>query len=488
MPTAALTSEAGQRRRDTLLLFAALFAILVAARLCHSDILWADEDYHLAAAIQALHGKALYRDLWYDKPPLNVAVYLLFGAAGGAVLRIASAVYALLVCWSAFMFARRLWGRREGRIAAALAAFYLTFYFPAATITLEPDTLMILPQLWAVNFAWQRRMLAAGVMAGLAALLNVKGIFVLAACVTFAWTEIGWLMLGFLIPNLAGLAWIASQGALSGYVEEVWRWGLLYTGSLATLSGGFSRVMDWAGFHAALALAALICWWEDRANRMRWIGWTMVSLGGASLGGQFLPRYMDQLLAPLVVAASRGFALVGMLSSARKRRVLEAALGLALAIPLARFGPRYVTLAAETWRGRPHEWSDTSMDRDSRAAARMLANFARPGSTLFVWGYRPNIFAYTRLPAASRFWDSQPLTGVPADRHLVEERPVDAQWAAENRAELARSHPDLIADGLSLYNPRLGIHRYPDLAHWLAGYCEVGRTAGTVLYRKCDTR
>ncbi|HEV2201541.1 MAG TPA: hypothetical protein VGR73_17105 [Bryobacteraceae bacterium] len=497
LPASDPTTETRRARWDTLLLFTALFAILAAARLCHTDILWSDEDYHQAAALQVLHGKALYRDLWYDKPPLNVAVYLLFGASGGALLRLASAVYALLVCWSAFLFASRVWSRREGRIAASLAAFFLIFYFPAAAITLEPDTLMILPQLWAVNFAWQRRFFAAGLVTGVAALLNVKGVFVLAACVTFEWTEIGWLVLGFLIPNVAGFAWLASQGELSGYAEQVWRWGLLYTGSGATLTGGLARAAGWAGFHAALLLAAVLCWWEERASRMRFIGWTIISLGASAIGGRFLPRYMEQLLPPLIVAASRGFTLAGALSNVGRRRVLEAALGAALAIPLARFGPRYVLLAAETLQGKPHEWIDTAMDRDSRAAARILSNQLRfvpaaPGSipapTLFVWGYRPNIFVYTGFVAASRFWDSQPLTGVPADRHLLDERPVDAAWAAENRAELARSRPDFIADGLSLYNPRLDIHRYPDLAQWLAAYCEVGRTTGTILYRRCDRR
>jgi hypothetical protein len=49
-----------------------------------------------------------------------------------------------------------------------------------------------------------------------------------------------------------------------------------------------------------------------------------------------------------------------------------------------------------------------------------------------------------------------------------------------------RSRPDFIADGLSLYNPRLDLHRYADLAPWLAAYCEVARTSGTIIYRRCD--
>jgi hypothetical protein len=476
------------------LLFAALFVVLLASRLCHIDILWADEDYHQAAALQVRHGKTLYRDLWYDKPPLNVAAYLLFGAAGGVVLRVASAIYALSICATAFLFARRLWSDREGCIAAGLAAFFLIFYFPAATITLEPDTLLILPHLWAVYFAWRKRFFAAGFAAGIAMLLNVKALFVLATCGVFAfgmgWSSLPWLALGFAIPNFLGLAWLGWQGALAGYVDQVWRWGFFYAGSTTTagtaLAGGLGRAGNWAAFHAALVLGAAWCWWKEPERRVQWIAWAALSFAGVAVGWRFLPRYLDQLLPPLIIASSRGIALMNL----EKRRATQIILVIALLVPAIRFGPRYSILAAEDFRGSPHAWTDAAMDRDSQAAGRIISGIDtgidHKGSTLFVWGYRPNLYVYTGLTAASRFWDSQPLTGVPADRHLSDEHAVAPAWAAANRAELMRSRPDFIVDGLSLYNPRLDMHRYADLASWIAAYCEVARTAGTIIYRRCE--
>ena len=101
-----------------------------------------------------------------------------------------------------------------------------------------------------------------------------------------------------------------------------------------------------------------------------------------------------------------------------------------------------------------------------------------------VWGFRAELFIYTGMPAATRFLDSQPLTGVAADRHLTQSRPsLPEAWTRVNRAELARSHPTWIVDGLGPYNPRLAITACPDLADWLRGYREVGRTAGTIIYR-----
>jgi hypothetical protein len=86
-------------------------------------------------------------------------------------------------------------------------------------------------------------------------------------------------------------------------------------------------------------------------------------------------------------------------------------------------------------------------------------------------------------------WESQPLTGVPADRHLRDASSVDPDWARQNRAELVRSSslspPSIIVDGLSGYNPRLDIRNYPDLAAWLQRYCLAGRAGLTSVYRLC---
>jgi hypothetical protein len=161
---------------------------------------------------------------------------------------------------------------------------------------------------------------------------------------------------------------------------------------------------------------------------------------------------------------------------------------IALAVPAVRFGPRYAVLAREDLAGVPHAWKDVAMDRESRRAARIVEAAAHPGDTIFIWGYRPDIVAYTRLPVAGRFWDSQPVTGVPADRHLTDSRPVDAGLARRNRQELIRTRPSFLVDGLSSYNPGLDIHRYPDLASWLAHYCVIGQAGATTVYRLCGRK
>ena len=50
-------------------------------------------------------------------------------------------------------------------------------------------------------------------------------------------------------------------------------------------------------------------------------------------------------------------------------------------------------------------WRDIGMDNDSRSAAAFLRQRAHSGDTLFIWGYRPEIYVYSRLPAATVWLD-----------------------------------------------------------------------------------
>lgn len=467
-----------------------LTGVLLLSRLCHVNILWADEDYHLAAAIQMLHGKMLYRDVWYDKPPLNALVAVLFGAWQGLPLRIVSTLVAVASCVVAFRFASGLWSRREGYCAALLLAFSCIFYVPSATIPLEPDTLMILPHLAAVYFAWRQKPLLAGLVAGLAFAMNIKGLTVLLVCLIFAPAAWPLMLAGFLIPNVLLLGWLVSQHAFPAYIESVWRWGLLYAGSPpgdSPVESALIRVRNWFGFHATLALAA--GWYFARAKdagaRPRLLAWTLVSLAAAGVGWRFSPHYLNQMLPPLAIAGARGIFVLAGESRMPLRRLGTALLAAAALVAMIRFGPRYFLLAADDLAARPHDWRDVALDQESRQTAALIETLARPGDTIFIWGYRPNLVVYTGLPVASRMWESQPLTGVPADRHLRDSRSVDPDWARQNRAELLRSSPSIIVDGLSAYNPRLDIANYEDLGAWFKRYCLAGRSGLTTVYRLC---
>jgi hypothetical protein len=443
-----------------------LSGAILASRLFHVHILWADEDYHLAAAIQVLAGKLPYRDFWYDKPPLNLLFYLLFGARNGVPLRLADSAFVVLCCVLAYRFASALWSRREAYLAAAALAFFSIFYLAPGVIPEEPDTLMLAPHLAAVYLAFRKRPLLAGLAAGLAFQLSVKGSLVLLSAALFAETaSLATLLLGFLIPNAVVLVWLTATSALQPYLDQVWKWGIQYAADGSLPVGlGLLALLNWFGFHAALLIAAICYWTRNRGPAfVKTLSWAFVSLAGAAIGLRFAPRYFMQLLPALVIPAARGFT-----QTSRALRFLILATLLIPAIRFSHISPR-----------------DTLMDRENLAAAQIVKTLAHPGDTVFIWGYRPGVVAYSRLPVGSRLWDSQPLTGVPASRHLSDDRPGDPAWAARNRRELLSSQPTFLVDGLSLYNPRLDIHLYADLAPWLAQYCPAGRAGLTIVYRVC---
>ena len=463
--------------------FVLLFFFVLLTRLCHVNILWTEEDLPLAAALQMLHGKALYRDVWFDKPPLVPGIYLLWGAQIGWILRVAGALYVLLVAWLGYVLGKQLWGKREGLLAACLLAFFLTFGIPGAVLPLAADLLMVAPHLAAVYFAIRKRAFLSGAMAGIALLINSKALFVLAVCGILQYRQILPLLGGFLLPNLAVLLWFAARGALGEYYLQVWQLGVLYSQNTFVdnpVGNGLQRTLNWLGFHAALVAGALWFWWKDRRrDRWRFAVWALFSLAAITLGWRFFPRYYLQLLPVFALAGARGITLLG------KRGVV---ILLLLLVPAVRFAPRYVTLAADLALGREHHWNDILMDQGSRAASSYVSRNARPTDTLFVWGYRPDVYAYTRLPAASRFLESQPLTGVLADRHLTQASRLPADWLGKNREELTRSRPDWILDGLGTYNPALAIAAFPDLRDWLADYKEVERTTNMVIYARQPNR
>lgn len=443
-------------------------------RLAHFQLLWSDEDYHLAAALHILHGKIPYRDFWYDKPPLDALYYLLIGAHPGVLLRVLDGVYVCTASLLVFFLGRDLWSEAEGLLAAFLQAFFLTFYLPAGVIPFAADALLLVPHLAAVLCAQRGRFIWSGVWAGIGFLFNTKGLFLLPACAFWAAGDVLWLLAGFALPVMIGSGILMALRAWPAYIEQVWTWGLVYArhspaGNVFT--NGLHRVLDWAGFHAALVLGTIF----GVQRNWKLLLWIAFSFSAVGLGGRFVPRYFLQVLPPLAVVASRGIAVLW-----QKYGRNVAVMGVLLLVPLIRFGPRYIELMVNP---QPR-WTDVALDEDSRAVAGHIARQKQPGDTVFVWGYRPNIYVYSRTIAPGPFWDSQPLTGVPADRHLETSLPVYQEAAALNRRTLIRSQPTFLVDGLGLLNNRLAPQAYPEVRGWMQNYAEIYRTPLSILYRR----
>ena len=470
-------------------LWLALAALILFARIFQSQVLWPEESLPLAVAQHLLAGRTLYSDVWFDKPPLLAWFYTgVLGVTGSVYgLRLAGALYLLATTWVGYLLARRLWGETAARWTAFFLAFFSGFYIHSAVVPLAADLLLALPHLAALYFLATERVWLAGVCAGVALHVNSKALLVLAAAA-------GWLLLnggarklaplaaGFAVAAGAGFAAVAATGGWQDYIEQVWRWGSAYAGAAFTehpWALGLERTLDYAGFHAALVLGAAALFWSRPADRQRRriALWLAISFAGVIAGGRFFPRYYFQILPPLAVAAGAGWERLS------RRRALLGVLLVALAVPAVRVGRVDLWLAL----GRRFEWRDTAIDADSRRAAREVARWSRASDTIFVWGFRPEIYFYSGRLSASRYLESQPLTGVLADRHLDRSEAFLPQQAAGRRRELARdlaAHPPVvIVDGLGPYNPGLAIEQYPELRDVLARYAVVAQTGGARVYR-----
>jgi hypothetical protein len=345
---------------------------------------------------------------------------------------------------------------------------------------------MILPQILAVYFAWRGRPLGAGVLTGLCFLLNTKGAFVGLACWILIPGGLLPLAAGFALPCAATAMWLFTQGALHDYWTQVWQWGFLYAANPLEepARAPLLRLAGWAGFHAALWLGAYFGFRRiaDRALRWKLAAWLALSLVAALIGWHMPPRYMSQMFPALVLLGAGGLAQIFT-----KRSLCSIVAVIALIVPAVRFGPRYAQLLSEATRGVPHTWDNVVMDQESQAGAQVLRQLARPGDTVYIWGYRPNVVVYSGLPIASQLWDSQPVTMVPADRHLGRTEVLDDTWAQQHQDQLAQTRPTFLIDGLSAYNPRLDIHNFPRLQTWLALYCPAAKPApGLTIYQLCQ--
>ena len=435
----------------------------VAARFSHADLVWVEEAYGLAAAAELLRGKSLYRDVWFDKPPLYAWFYTLCGASGGAALRALGSVWLLLCGFAVYTAGRALWGVREGVVAGVSILLFLTFWIPSAVIAIAPDLLMIVPHALAAALAVRGQSLAAGVMSGFALLCNSKGVFVVGA--SLLWAPSVWrVFAGFV--GVQGLSLIVLP--VEEYWKQVWAWGFQY--SAATFIAdpvreGLRRTAGWLWFHAAAVSGSLV--WLRRERDGRMLLWMVLAAVGVAAGSRFFPRYYFILLVPVSLIAGRAFVLLG-----QRGRIAITAL---LLIPVIRFGPRYVTTAVSGSSG----WADAALMEDSRAVARMLPEHC----ALLVWGYRPDVYVFSGCHAATPFLDSQPLTGVIADRHLVDSTVTYPDLAAANRAQVRMRRPEFLVDGLGPANPALRIGAYADLREWLAAYEVIGRTEMSIVYR-----
>ena len=136
------------RRRTLLWVFLGITAASFLLRIFYAKHLYQDDGLWFTAAEQILDGRALYREIYFDKPPALPLVYALLFKLFGAhilVIRLFTIFYSVAISATLYLFGSRLYGKREGLLAAAMFAVFSTTYTTGHVQGLNTDFLMLLP-------------------------------------------------------------------------------------------------------------------------------------------------------------------------------------------------------------------------------------------------------------------------------------------------------------------------------------------------------
>jgi hypothetical protein len=274
-------------------------ALNVALRIFYSGHLFQDDGLWFTAAEQLLRGKALYREIYFDKPPVLPFTYAILFKLFGAhilVIRLFTVVLVTAVSATLYLFGSSLYDRKTGVLAAALFGFFSTTGVSGHVQGLNTDFLMVLPytlgayfltkSIWPSGPAMLPQSVvrqaflafAGGTLTGVAAQTNPKGIFNLAffamTLVVVLWIRgrkplsgeerntirpraalflLAIAVAGSAAGSLPFIAYLGATKSLSDYVAYVWIWGFKYAGYFPltdSLSTGLRVVLSYLALNS----------------------------------------------------------------------------------------------------------------------------------------------------------------------------------------------------------------------------------------------
>ena len=253
-------------RTNLFALFALLVIVSFLLRIFYAGHLYQDDGFWFASAEEILRGKALYREIYFDKPPLLPLLYaLLFKAFGAHILtiRLFTIFYSVAVSAVLYALAKRLYNSRIACLAAAMFVVFSTTYTTGHVQGLNTDFLMLLPYAAGAYLVIRTRSgfgegnpaasklwfaLLGGALAGIAFQVNPKagvdlvffGIFLV---ISRRWSGISALprrrdvaatslfalaLAGFVAAGLPFIAYLGARQSLGAYWQYVWAWGSRY--------------------------------------------------------------------------------------------------------------------------------------------------------------------------------------------------------------------------------------------------------------------
>jgi len=425
--------ESNVRGRDTSFLgyFAAIIAITVLLRIWYARNLYQDDGLWFTAAEEILGGKALYREIFFDKPPVLPLVYAaLFKLFGAHILtiRLFTICYSTLVSSLLYLFGSRLYDRRTGLVAGLIFAVFSTTYISGDMQSLNTEFLMtpfyiagafllILSVFGRERSRWLA--FAGGVMAGIAFQINPKGAFDLIffalllvvarsrddakplKYVRRAMKVFALAVAGLAAASLPFVAWLFATDSMSRYVLYVWKWGFRYSSYYPAARGAeiflhygtdYFLINNTLLFGLLVVVGITISRRFSRTKRVEGesreffntdvalLLWFAVSFAGVAAGGRFFAHYYFQIIPGLCLIGARG--LHELFSWSKSRNGITRAAVLILLISgfgytLVHSHSETVALALNWIRGR-----STNINRETRLAAAIVRDIPNPADAV----------------------------------------------------------------------------------------------------------
>ena len=266
MQTSYLDSSDRVPRTKLFALFALLVIISFFLRIFYAGHLYQDDGFWFTSAEEILRGKALYREIYFDKPPLLPLLYaLLFKIFGAHILtiRLFTIFYSVAVSAVLYALAKRLYNACIACLAAAMFVVFSTTYTTGHVQGLNTDFLTLLPYAAGAYLFIRTRpgsgegdpaaskmwfALLGGALAGIAFQVNPKAAFDLVffgifLVISRRWSEISALpsrrgiagtslfalaLAGFVAAGLPLIAYLGARQSLGAYWQYVWAWGSRY--------------------------------------------------------------------------------------------------------------------------------------------------------------------------------------------------------------------------------------------------------------------
>lgn len=421
-----------------------------------------------------LDGKIPYVDLWNPKPPAVFYVYALAMTLFGrtiAAIRLIDLIIFPLIAAALYAIGLRVADRRAGMWAVVLfGVFYFTETFWTLSqndgIALLPMTLAMLCAIEAARADRRSALLAAasGMMLGWAfwfkypfALLGVPAI---ALYLSFRARNGGGIRAGDVIGFAIGGLLVVLIGA--GAMMAIGAWDALVESAVVTSgytslsldpqqfvegmqTGIYYRLLQWGLLFllAALALPLTVRrGWTPLRSRGLGIGvWLLAALAIMLVQGKGYDYHWLPMLPPLGVLGAVG--VVRGIDTLSRRRSLAgdgrwhgrlhvgaavALLGITAALLWSRALPYLTGQEDQTAYFSRFVAGEVAADESLRVAE-FLRERVVPGDSLFIWGFRPEVYYMSQLNPAVRFIFQFPLVAdwyPPAWR----EETVEILWAA----------------------------------------------------------